>query len=314
MIKVENLNKSYGPLRAVENVCLNVEQGDVLGFLGPNGAGKTTTMRMITGYLSPDSGHISVCGTDPLTARPQIGYLPEGAPGYDDMTARLFLAFCGRTRGLSGKTLQKAIDRAQETCDLGSVMNQPLETLSKGFRRRVGLAQSILHDPKVLILDEPTDGLDPNQKQAVRTLIRTMSPGKAILLSTHILEEVEAVCTRTVIIAKGQIRADDTPQGLIARDPRHGLIVVSLPGRLAKMVKTAFAAVSGVAGIELLSTPGDDITLEIKPAAGASPATGIASLIKKNDWPVSAFAIERGRLDEVFRSLTADTPLKDAAA
>jgi len=216
MIEVEGLTKSFGALVAVADVNLRVAKGDVLGFLGPNGAGKTTTMRMITGFLRPDSGRISVGGQDALSARAQIGYLAEGAPGYDDMTARQFLAFCGRTRGLAGHKLRDAIDQTRQTCDLGSVMDRKLETLSKGFRRRVGLAQAILHDPDVLILDEPTDGLDPNQKHTVRRLIPAMSPGKAILLSTHILEEVEAVCTRTVIIAAGRIRADDTPAGLIA--------------------------------------------------------------------------------------------------
>ena len=314
MIEVEYLNKSYGPLRAVRDVSLSVRQGDVLGFLGPNGAGKSTTMRMITGYLSPDSGQITVCGCDPLKARNQIGYLPEGAPGYDDMTARSFLAFCGKTRGMNGRDLKAAIDRTSEICDLAGVMDKSLDTLSKGFRRRVGLAQAILHDPQVLILDEPTDGLDPNQKQAVRTLIRTMSEGKAILLSTHILEEVEAVCTRTVIIANGQIRADDTPKGLIARDPRHGLIVVTIPRHLALQAKAAFEAVAGIAGIKLSQGKNADITLELTPAKGAHPATAIATLVKKNNWPVTAFGIEKGRLDAVFRALTMNNTENEATA
>jgi len=306
MIEVEGLTKRFGALVAVADVNLRVAKGDVLGFLGPNGAGKTTTMRMITGFLRPDSGRISVAGLDALSARAQIGYLAEGAPGYDDMTARQFLSFCGRTRGLAGRKLRDAIDQTRQTCDLASVMDRKLETLSKGFRRRVGLAQAILHDPDVLILDEPTDGLDPNQKHTVRRLIRAMSPGKAILLSTHILEEVEAVCTRTVIIAAGRIRADDTPAGLIARDPRHGLIVVTLPGDLAPRATQAIQAIPGVAGIAAKNAQMGQITLEIRPLKGAEPVTVIAALIKKSNWPVTGFSVEKGRLDTVFRLLTVD--------
>ena len=212
MIEIDALAKSFGPVAAVRGVSLSVEKGEVLGFLGPNGAGKSTTMKMATGFLSPSSGSARICGfdvqSDPLPARARLGYLPEGAPAYGDMTPRGFLAFCAAARGMSGAAARDAIASAVARTQLGRVLEQPIETLSKGFKRRVGLAQAILHDPPVLIMDEPTDGLDPNQKHAVRALIAEMAPHKAIIVSTHILEEVAAICTRAVIIDRGRIVAD----------------------------------------------------------------------------------------------------------
>jgi ABC-2 type transport system ATP-binding protein len=212
MIEIDALAKSFGPVQAVRGVSLTVDKGEVLGFLGPNGAGKSTTMKMATGFLAPTSGAARICGfdvqCDPLPAQTRLGYLPEGAPAYGDMTPRGFLHFCAATRGLSGAAAKAAIERAVARTQLGRVLEQPIETLSKGFKRRVGLAQAILHDPPVLIMDEPTDGLDPNQKHAVRELIREMAPEKAIIVSTHILEEVAAICTRAVIIDRGRIVAD----------------------------------------------------------------------------------------------------------
>jgi ABC-2 type transport system ATP-binding protein len=222
MIVLEGLTRQFGDFTAVGGVDLTVTKGEVLGFLGPNGAGKSTTMKMITGYLAPSAGRISVGGfdvvEDPLPAQRLIGYLPEGAPAYADMTPASFLRFAAQVRGLGANTAA-AIDLAVQRTGLTHVLDQPIETLSKGFKRRVGMAQAILHDPPVLIMDEPTDGLDPNQKHAVRQLIRAMSPGKAIIISTHILEEVEAVCTRAIVIDKGRIVADGTPRELIARSP-----------------------------------------------------------------------------------------------
>ncbi|HXS05960.1 MAG TPA: ABC transporter ATP-binding protein [Rhizomicrobium sp.] len=221
MIEIQNLTKRFGPVTAVANLSLRVKPGEVLGFLGPNGAGKSTTMKMVTGYLAPDEGMARICGhdivADTIAAQRTMGYLPEGAPAYGEMTPRQFLHFIAGVRQLSGAAAKAATERAVAGAELGSVMDQPIDTLSKGFRRRVGLAQAILHDPEVLILDEPTDGLDPNQKHAVRGLIRGMAKDKTIVISTHLLEEVEAICTRAVIIDQGRVVADETPRALAAR-------------------------------------------------------------------------------------------------
>ncbi len=222
MIKTEALTKQYGDLTAVDAVSFTVSPGEVLGFLGPNGAGKTTTMRMLAGFVGATSGRASICGhdvdSDSIAARACLGYLPEGAPAYGEMTVRDFLDFVADLRQLRG-TARARVAAAIERLQLQSVLTQTIETLSKGFRRRVGLAQAIMHDPPVLILDEPTDGLDPNQKHEVRALINEMAGAKTVIISTHILEEVDAVCTRAIIIARGRIVADDTPQGLAARSP-----------------------------------------------------------------------------------------------
>src|SRR5579862_4310028 len=222
MIKTEALTKQYGTLTAVDAVSFTVAPGEVLGFLGPNGAGKTTTMRMLAGFITATSGRASICGhdvdSDSLAARLCLGYLPEGAPAYGEMTVRDFLNFIADLRRLHGAS-RKRVAWVIERLQLQGVLTQTIETLSKGFRRRVGLAQAIMHDPPALILDEPTDGLDPNQKHEVRSLINEMASDKTVIISTHILEEVDAVCTRAIIIANGRIVADDTPQGLAARAP-----------------------------------------------------------------------------------------------
>lgn len=221
MIEIKHLTKRYGALTAVDDLSFSVEPGQVLGFLGPNGAGKSTTMKMVTGFLAPTSGSIRVCGHEvdsaPLAAKACMGYLPEGAPGYSEMTVRSFLDFIADIRAMTGERRKSRLDDVIARLALGSVLEQAIETLSKGFKRRVGLAQALLHDPPVLILDEPTDGLDPNQKHEVRALINAMSKDKIIVISTHILEEVDAVCNRAIIIASGRILADDTPQRLAAR-------------------------------------------------------------------------------------------------
>jgi ABC-2 type transport system ATP-binding protein len=223
MIEVEGLTKNYGLTRAVDNVSFNVRRGEVLGFLGPNGAGKSTTMKMITGFLAPTSGTVRVCGHDvqsaPLAAKSCMGYLPEGAPSYGEMSVRAFLEFIADVRGLTGDHRRSRLDDVIARLGLASVHEQVIETLSKGYRRRVGLAQALVHDPQVLILDEPTDGLDPNQKHEVRALISAMSKDKIIVISTHILEEVDAVCNRAIIIAAGRILADETPKALAKRAP-----------------------------------------------------------------------------------------------
>ena len=226
-IKIKSLTKSFGAIRAVRNVSFNVSHGEVLGFLGPNGAGKSTTMKMITGFLEPTSGTVEVNGHDvlenPLSVKRSIGYLPEGAPAYGEMTVRNFLNFIADIRQLNGAIRKKRLDEVIETINIGTVIDQSIETLSKGFKRRVGLAQAILHDPNILILDEPTDGLDPNQKHEVRNLIKKMSMEKAIIISTHILEEVDAVCTRAIIISSGELLFDGTPTQLIAKSDQSDI-------------------------------------------------------------------------------------------
>ena len=246
MIKVENLTKAFGGKLAVDDISFEVGKGEVLGFLGPNGAGKSTTMRMITGFIPPTAGRVSVCGFDvaeqPIQAKRKIGYLPESAPSYQEMTVRSFLNFAAEMRGLRGEERKRAVQRVVETCFLESVFNQTIETLSKGFRHRTCLAQAIIHDPEVLVMDEPTDGLDPNQKHEARALIHSMGENKAIIFSTHILEEVEAVCTRAIIIDRGRIVANGTPQELKAR---------SETGRLEDFFRSITlsdtAAITGVA-------------------------------------------------------------------
>jgi len=221
LLSIQKLTKRFGPITAVDGLEFEVERGEVLGFLGPNGAGKSTTMKMISGFLAPSSGTVVVAGHDvrkePRAVKAAIGYLPEGAPAYPDMTPLSFLNFVGRIRGLADREAKDAVERVIEQTRLTQVLMQPIETLSKGYKRRVGLAQALVHDPEVLILDEPTDGLDPNQKHEVRNLITSMAAEKCIVVSTHILEEVDAVCTRAMIIARGRLLADGTPADLKAR-------------------------------------------------------------------------------------------------
>ena len=243
MIKVEGLTKAFGPKLAVNDVSFTVERGEVLGFLGPNGAGKSTTMRMVTGFIPPTSGKITIGGhdilEDPLPAKRLFGYLPENAPGYADMTVRGFLNFAAELRGLAGEARKQAVSRAVELCFLESVFDQSIDTLSKGYKHRTGLAQALVHDPDILIMDEPTDGLDPNQKYEARNLIKRMGEKKAIIFSTHILEEVEAVCSRVIIIDRGRIVANGTPQELKARSPEGRLDDVFRSITLPDTVKTA---------------------------------------------------------------------------
>ncbi len=227
MIEVSRLTKRFGNKTAVDDISFTVTKGEVLGFLGPNGAGKSTTMRMVTGYIPPTSGSVSICGISmidqPEAAKRKIGYLPESAPLYNDMTVQGFLKFCAKMRDLSGSAAKEAVERAIETCFLQKVVHQSIDTLSKGFRHRTCLAQALLHDPEVLILDEPTDGLDPNQKYEVRNLIKSLGESRVVLFSTHILEEVDAVCTRAVIVDQGRIVEDGTPEQLRAKSSKNSL-------------------------------------------------------------------------------------------
>ena len=308
MIEIDNLSKQFGPLKAVDGLSLRVEPGEVLGFLGPNGAGKSTTMKMITGFLTPDGGSVKVAGDDvalnPLAAKRRIGYLPEGAPLYGDMTPRSFLDFIAQIRGLRGEGKVRRVAEAVARTTLHSVLEKPIETLSKGFKRRVGLAQAILHDPQILILDEPTDGLDPNQKHEVRELIRGMSRDKVIVLSTHILEEVEAVCTRAVIIAAGRLVFDGTPDELMARSRLHNAVTLSLSVADPQQACVAIAALEEVASVEMIDAADGRATLQVFAASGAALAMPVSELSRARGWQVHGLSVERGRLDEVFRDIT----------
>jgi ABC-2 type transport system ATP-binding protein len=308
LIQIDGLTKLFGPISAVAGINLAVAKGEVLGFLGPNGAGKSTTMKMVTGYLAPTSGRVRVCGhdveTNPIAAQRSIGYLPEGAPAYADMTPRQFLRFIAEVRGLSAADSKIKLERVIANTELDAVLDQPIDTLSKGFKRRVGLAQAILHDPPVLIMDEPTDGLDPNQKHAVRKLLRAMAPNKAIIISTHLLEEVDAICTRAVIIDRGRIVADGTPAELVARSRHHNAVTLALPPPQADIAGPRIAALSGVATVDGLLRSDGLMALTAFPKSGALLIEDISALAVAEKWDVKELYAEAGRLDEVFRAIT----------
>jgi ABC-2 type transport system ATP-binding protein len=306
MIEVESLIKEYGRFRAVDDLSFKVAPGEVLGFLGPNGAGKSTTMRIIAGFLPATSGRVRVCGADVETegvkAKRHLGYLPEGAPSYPEMTPRSFLEFIAEARGMREATRRQRLDEVIGLLHLDSVLEQSIDTLSKGYRRRVGLAQAILHDPDVLVLDEPTDGLDPNQKHEVRELIGRMAKNKLIVISTHLLEEVDAVCNRAIIIAHGKILADDTPRGLEARSRFYNAVTIKLTAPdLVPSVRNAIAKLPEVASTELDEKNG---RITAFPAAGKLPLAPINALAEDQRWPLAELHLESGRLDEVFRSIT----------
>ncbi len=302
MIEINNLTKRFAQHCVVDSLSFRVQQGEVLGFLGPNGAGKSTTMKMLTGFLAPSAGSASILGfdiqKDTLKAQRQIGYLPEGAPCYGDMSVRSFLEFIAAVRGFRGAEKRERVARAVAQVELEKVLEQSIETLSKGFKRRVGLAQAILHDPRVLILDEPTDGLDPNQKHQVRKLIKSLAHDKIVIISTHILEEVTAVCTRAVVIAHGKLLADGTPLELESRSRYHQAVTLVAEEPLDQV---ALAALPGVAGVE--ENPLEhSLSVLAKPGQVIFPQ--VNALIAQRGWKVKELNVERGRLDEVFRSLT----------
>jgi ABC-2 type transport system ATP-binding protein len=314
MITTKNLSKRYGEILAVDDVTFSVSPGEVLGFLGANGAGKSTTMRMIAGFIAPTAGEITVCGYDiersPVEAKSCVGYLPEGAPSYGEMTPSEFLDFVADIRGLSGEHRRARRSVVVERLGLAPVIDQAIETLSKGFRRRVGLAQALIHDPKVLILDEPTDGLDPNQKHEVRRLINELSKDKLVIVSTHILEEVHEVCTRAIIIAEGRIVADETPGALERRSRYHHAVTLRFekPGEF-EAARREIAALAEVASVE--ADPRERrLTAVPRPSKNALPP--VSALIVKQDWDVPELHLESGRLDEVFRTLTQPTAAERA--
>jgi ABC-2 type transport system ATP-binding protein len=304
MIEISHLTKKFDQFTAVDDLSFTVAEGEVLGFLGPNGAGKSTTMKVITGFLGPTSGTVKVDGyditTSPIEAKSLIGYLPEGAPSYGDMTTLEFLNFIAEVRGYRGEEKARRVERVIGEVDLNTVRHQTIDTLSKGFKRRVGLAQAIMHDPKVLILDEPTDGLDPNQKHHVRELIRNLARDKIVIISTHILEEVNAVCTRAIIIDHGRIVADGTPAELEARSRFHQAVSVRLTAEydLAGDLRS-------IPGIDHVEQDAEDrLHYTILTSGGKPIFATVSELAQKKDWPVSEFHINKGQLEDVFRTVT----------
>lgn len=315
MIEIKKLRKEFGPLLAVDDVSFSVSKGEVLGFLGPNGAGKSTTMKMAVGFLAPTSGTAVIRGYDilkePLKAKREIGYLPEGAPGYPDMTPASFLKFVAEIRGLHGANARKRIDEAISKTALESHLDIPIDHLSKGFRRRVGLAQAILHDPPVLIMDEPTDGLDPNQKFEVRKLIAEMARDKAIILSTHILEEVEAVCTRAVIIAAGKVIADGTPIELQARAANHHAVTLRVAGVAKADAKQKLSGLAEVAKVEDVVAENGATAFRLIPRKRKNSILHVVGQFARDQqWELEELREEQGRLDEVFREMTREATVK----
>jgi len=305
MIETSNLRKRYGRLVAVDGISFRVEPGEVLGFLGPNGAGKSTTMKMIAGFLAPSEGTAKVCGhdvtTDSLAARRALGYLPEGAPAYAEMTPRGLLAFVADLRGLKGEQRKQRLDFVIGRLAIAGVLEQPIETLSKGFKRRVGFACAIVHDPAALVLDEPTDGLDPNQKHEVRGLISELARQRTLLLSTHILEEVEAVCTRAIIIAGGKIRADATPAQLLAKSRYHQAVSLRPTDSIA--ARAALDGMPGVSGFEHQEREG---RLYVFPQGQARLLDAVEERLRQRGVAFGDLRLEQGRLDEVFRRITGE--------
>lgn len=308
LIEADALRKSFGSIKAVDGISLQVRRGEVLGFLGPNGAGKTTTMRMLTGFLEPDSGSARIAGHDvqdmPRAAKAKLGYLPEGAPAYAEMTPSGFLRFIAAVRGFRGADAARRVDAAIDKAGLKGALSQTIETLSKGYKRRVSIAQAILHDPAVLVMDEPTDGLDPNQKHHVRGLIQDMAKDKAIVVSTHILEEVEAVCSRAVVMDKGRIVADGTAEDLMRRAPYHGAVAIRVTPERAQAVQQALEHFNSIARIETVGSANGLMQLRVLSKDGSSIAAEVTRAIHEKAVTVDEITVERGKLDDVFRLLT----------
>ena len=308
MIELSGLTKTFGDLRAADNIGFSVAKGEVLGFLGPNGAGKSTTMKMVTGFLTPDRGTARICGydilSDPLKAQSRLGYLPEGAPAYGDMTPDAFLSFIADIRGLTGAYRAERLAACVRDVRIAEVMHRPIDTLSKGYKRRVGLAQAILHDPDVLILDEPTDGLDPNQQEQVRQLIRAMAPEKAIIISTHILGEVESICSRAIIVNRGAAVFDGTPEALQEQSRYHNAVTVRLVDPVGPTVAEAVAGLPGIGEVEQVELQQFTALSE----DGRTISGIITDCLADRKWPIREMHVERGRIDDVFRTLTQPDP------
>jgi len=309
MIEVSNLSKTFGIRKVVNEVSFVVEQGDVLGFLGPNGAGKSTTMRMITGFILPSSGSVKVGGydvvCDPVLVKEKIGYLPENAPVYSDMSVFQYLSFCAEIRGYRGINRKKKVAEGIEKCFLSEVKNQTVNTLSKGYKQRVCFAQSIIHDPKYLIFDEPTDGLDPNQKHEVRLMIKEMSSRKAIIISTHILEEISVMCSKTIILSNGSIVVNSTPDELKAMSSDHGSVLIDLDNNSSDNAVNCLQKIDGVKKIKLIAFEENNVNIQVYPEnINNQIIERIIPELNKNGFKIKSIFIEQGKLDQVFRSLT----------
>ena len=302
MISVKNLFKSFAGFTAVDDLCFDIKPGDVVGFLGPNGAGKSTTMKMLTGFLKPTRGeiHINELSIDKsaMEIREKIGYLPEGAPAYGDMTPLQFLNFIAEIRGFSGAEKSTRVAHVLEQVQLQGVLDKPIDNLSKGFKRRVGIAQALIHDPDILILDEPTDGLDPNQKHQVRQLIQNLSKDKIVIISTHILEEVTAVCNRVMIIAQGRMLFDDSPEALQKRSRHYQAITLHFSYHSDI---SGLAELEGVADMEVEAKTGH---VTLFPEPGKEILHLVTAHIQRCKLPVDTLFVEPGRLDQVFREIT----------
>ena len=308
MIEISQLTKQFGEFTAVDRISFSINPGEVVGFLGPNGAGKSTTMKMITGFLTPSSGSVVIDGInveeDSLSVRKKLGYLPEGAPAYGDMTVLQFLDFIADVRGLTGSNKALKLQGVIRDIELESVLHRQIDNLSKGFKRRVGLAQAIIHDPQILVLDEPTDGLDPNQKHQVRALIKNLAKDKIVIVSTHILEEVTAVCNRAIIIAGGEKIFDGTPQSLQAKSSFHHAVTLELEHQVDSV--EALSQLPEVAQVTM-----DELQVTVIPVNGQIIFDQVYQKVRELGWQVNAIYSEKGRLDDIFRELTqADEQVK----
>ena len=308
MIEVIEISRNFGRFQAVSNVSFQVQKSEVLGFLGPNGAGKSTTMKMLTGYLQPSSGDALICGhsvtKQSLKARAKIGYLPESAPSYGEMQVEEFLRFAGKVRGLTGIKLNSQIEKVLEDTSLQTVRKQLIETLSKGYRQRTCLAQSLLHDPPVLLLDEPTDGLDPNQKYEVRKLISQLKEDRTILVSTHILEEVEAICTRAIILSEGKIVGDGTPEELLSKSVYHNAINLKISVKPNQNVQQILLGIPSVERVEIQSSNHQTLSFVILAKQGQPILEEVKERLDQQNVKIVEMYVEKGRLDEVFRQMT----------
>ncbi|MBT3379044.1 MAG: ATP-binding cassette domain-containing protein [Lentisphaerae bacterium] len=320
MIRAQNVMKWFGPNLAVDDVSFEVQKGEVLGFLGPNGAGKSTTMRIVTGFLPLSGGKVEVGGhdieEDPIGAKSLIGYLPENAPSYPEMTVEAFLGFVAELRGFKGTAKREAVERVITTCFLERVRHQPIDTLSKGYTHRTCFAQSIIHDPPVLVLDEPTDGLDPNQKQEVRDLIKSMGKEKAIIISTHILEEVDAICSRLIIIDRGKLVFNGTPDELKQRSDISGAVTVRVLSAPSKDVAAVLGGHDEVSRVDVLSEADGACVLRAFPKSVGETcsAAALSKLLQDKGWSFDELHTEEGRLDEVFRTVTIPDTVPTAGA
>ena len=308
MIEVIEISRNFGRFQAVSNVSFQVQKSEVLGFLGPNGAGKSTTMKMLTGYLQPSSGDALICGhsvtKQSLKARAKIGYLPESAPSYGEMQVEEFLRFAGKVRGLTGEKLNSQIEKVLEDTSLQTVRKQLIETLSKGYRQRTCLAQSLLHDPPVLLLDEPTDGLDPNQKFEVRKLISQLKEDRTILVSTHILEEVEAICTRAIILSEGKIVGDGTPEELLSKSVYHNAINLKISVKPNQNVQQILLGIPSVERVEIRSSNYQTLSFVVLTKQGQPILEEVKERLDQQNVKIVEMYVEKGRLDEVFRQMT----------